>query len=97
MRKSLLSRCLLCGLLSAAPIVFADNGCALIVLPPMPASGQYPSLLQYQEALQAWQVMAQSLIARSTNVQPPYMPQPYQYRSFPQYQEALQIWQNLYR
>ncbi len=74
--------------------VHADN-CTL-VLPPMPTSSQYPSMEQYQAALNAWRVMARKIIEQGNPVQPPPMPRPYQYRHHQHYMDALKTWQSLF-
>jgi hypothetical protein len=92
MRHSIGLACLL-----AALSVAADDCAPVIVLPLMPHPAEYSSFPQYREAMQAWQMMAKSIMARGGTIQPPDMPQPAYFNSPEHYQEALRAWQSLFQ
>ena len=64
-------------------------------LTPMPMPTQYNNLEQYQQALQIWEQVNKTIVARNGSVQLPPMPMPTQYKNLDQYQQALQVWENV--
>jgi tetratricopeptide (TPR) repeat protein len=64
-------------------------------LTPMPMPTQYNNLEQYQQALQIWEQVNKTIVARNGSIQLPSMPLPTQYRNLDQYQQALQVWENV--
>ena len=61
----------------------------------MPMPTQYSDLVQYQQALQAWENAYKSVVACSTQVRLPLMPMPTQYRDLELYQNALNVWERV--
>jgi tetratricopeptide (TPR) repeat protein len=64
-------------------------------LTPMPMPTQYNNLEQYQQALQIWENVNKTIVARNGSIQLPSMPLPTQYKNLDQYQHALQVWENV--